>query len=125
MSKTPAVKLIALLKRKPGISMAEFEDHYENVHVPLVLKLTPHICQYLRNYIYHDSALADLDSSSSAICDVITEAWFETEEDFDRFKADASKPEARQQIIDDEMMFLDRTAHQMFVVKQCGGKVCY
>ena len=123
MAKASAVKLVALLKRKPGTSMEEFEEHYENVHIPLVLRIAPHICHYIRNYIYHDSALANLDSLPSASCDVITEAWFETEEDFRKFNEDIARPEVRQLIIDDEMKFLDRAAHRMFLVKECGGKV--
>ena len=29
------IKMIAILKRKPGMTMEEFIDHYENVHAPM------------------------------------------------------------------------------------------
>jgi len=119
---TPAVKLVGLLKRKPGISMAEFEEHYENFHVPLVLSVTPYISRYVRNYVNHDSTLGNLDSLSST-CDVITEAWFDTEEDFRKFNEAATRPEVREKVIEDELKFLDREALRLFVVKERGGFV--
>jgi uncharacterized protein (TIGR02118 family) len=123
MSPKPAVKLIALLKKKPDLPMAEFEKYYENHHVPLVLSVTPYIRRYVRNYVNHDSALGNLDSLSSSSCDVITEAWFDSEEDFRKFNEAATKPETRKRIVADELKFLDRDALRMFLVKECGGEV--
>ncbi|OQV00134.1 hypothetical protein CLAIMM_05672 [Cladophialophora immunda] len=117
----PAVKLVAFLKRKPGTSMQDFEEYYEKHHVPLVLSVTPSISRYVRNYVKPDSTFNNLDSLSSSVCDVVTEAWFETEEDFAKFQADASTPEAREKIIKDEMNFLDRESIRMFLVKECVG----
>jgi hypothetical protein len=45
------VKGIAMLKRKPGLTQEEFIKHYEEVHVPLVLKHLPSIKRYVRNYV--------------------------------------------------------------------------
>lgn len=44
-------KIMLFMKRRDGMSLAEFRDYYENHHVPLVTKGgagTPH---YVRKYI--------------------------------------------------------------------------
>jgi uncharacterized protein (TIGR02118 family) len=123
MSHQPAVKLVAFLKKKPTLSMEEFERYYETKHVPLVLSITPTISRYVRNYVNPDSTFSDLNTKSSPICDVVTEAWFDTEEDLRKFQEDAMKPGAREKVVEDELNFLDRESIRMFLVRECGGKV--
>ena len=71
MSKKAAVKIIALLKRKPDLTMEAFIHYYENNHAPLVLKIAPFIMDYRRNYARSGSALGSLDGGAPD-CDVIT-----------------------------------------------------
>jgi len=117
MALTPAVKIIALLKRKPGLSMEEFIDYYENRHVPLVLKLVPFIMDYRRNFVKSGSAIEAMDGAAPD-CDVITEAWFASYEDFEQFNIVGGRPETREAIIRDELNFLDRGSLRMFVVDE-------
>lgn len=117
MAQTPAVKIIALLKRKPGLSMEDFIHYYETKHAPLVLKIAPHIMDYRRNYVNGDAAMAAL-GGIAADCDVITEAWFATKEDFEKFSAAGARPENRDIIIRDELNFLDRSSIRLFVVEE-------
>jgi uncharacterized protein (TIGR02118 family) len=117
MGNKAAVKLIALLRRKPGLSMEEFIAYYEDKHVPLVLRIVPFIMDYRRSYVQHDSAIAALDGLAGD-CDVITEAWFATHADFENFMTEGAKPENRELIIADELNFLDRTAIRMFLVDE-------
>lgn len=117
MTRTPAVKLIALLKRKPGLSMEDFIAYYEEKHAPLVLRIVPFIMDYRRNYVQHESAIAAMDGQPGD-CDVITEAWFETQADFDKFMAEGAKPENRALIVTDELNFLDRSSIRMFLVDE-------
>lgn len=117
MPPTPAVKIIALLKRKPGLSMEQFIDYYENKHVPLVLKLVPFIMDYRRNFVKSGSAIEAMDGAAPD-CDVITEAWFASHEDFAQFNAVGGRPEIREVIIRDELNFLDRSSLRMFVVDE-------
>ncbi|KIW90837.1 uncharacterized protein Z519_08620 [Cladophialophora bantiana CBS 173.52] len=99
--------------------MDEFQDHYENQHVPLVLRSTPSISRYVRNYVRADSTFSNLDSLTTPLCDVVTEAWFDSEADFAKFQLDASRPEVRKLISEDELSFLDRSAIRMFLVREC------
>jgi uncharacterized protein (TIGR02118 family) len=117
MSKKAAVKIIALLKRKPGLTMEAFIHYYENNHAPLVLNIAPFIMDYRRNYARSGSALGSLDGGAPD-CDVITEAWFATKEDFDKFNTEAVKPENRDAIIRDELNFLDRGSMRLFIVEE-------
>jgi hypothetical protein len=117
MPTQPAVKIIALLKRRAGMSMEAFVEYYEKNHAPLVLRLVPYITDYRRNYVEHGSAFASMDGKEPD-CDVITEAWFGTEEDFAKFGEVGSRPEIRDIVIKDELNFLDRESIRMFVVRE-------
>lgn len=123
MTSKPAIKMVAMLKRKPGISMDEFQHHYETSHAPLVLTVTPFLSRYTRSYIIQDSALGDLEGLEDSPCDVITEAWFDTEEDFRKFNEAALEPETRKRVVADELKFLDRKQLRMFVVKECESQI--
>jgi len=68
------VKAILLLKRKPGLTPAEFRQQYEEVHAPLVLKQYPDIRKYVRNYVATNVIPADVEEPDF---DCITEVWFD------------------------------------------------
>ena len=51
---TPVVKGVFLIKRKPGLSVAEFQDHWRNTHAPLVPK-TPGLCRYVQCHVCPES----------------------------------------------------------------------
>lgn len=123
MASQPAVKIVTILKRKPGTTPEHFKDYYENRHVPLILSLTPSISRYSRNYITDRNAFKQLDGRSESICDVVTETWFDTEEDFAEFQAIAARPETRQKVIADELNFLDRDSIRMFLATECISKI--
>lgn len=117
MSVNSAVKIIALLKRKSGISREVFRDYYENKHVPLIMRLLPYMADYRRNYVlpasgHDDSGIADAD------CDVVTEAWFITNDDFKAFSEAAARKDIQEQIAADESEFLDRSSIRMFAVEE-------
>lgn len=99
--------------------MEQFEHYYENNHAPLVLRITSSMSRYVRNYIKVDSTFQNLDSMSSSVCDVVTEAWFNTEDDLRKFQEDTAPPEVRKIVIEDEVKFLDRESIRMFLVKEC------
>jgi len=68
------VKAMLLLKRKPGLSLAEFRQQYEEVHAPLVLKQYPTPRKYVRNYITTNVMPAGVEELDF---DCITEIWFD------------------------------------------------
>jgi uncharacterized protein (TIGR02118 family) len=95
------IKVIAFIKRKPGISHEEFVQHYEEVHAPLAMKHLTTISRYVRNYIVAMPGTDEIDY------DCITEFWYE---DIEAAQAsqDFVNSEAGQVIHDDEETFMDR-----------------
>lgn len=70
------VKIIIGLKRRPGMSVEEFRDYYENVHIRVASKyLQPGMVHYARRYL---DALPHLDTHEihEPEFDVITELWY-------------------------------------------------
>ncbi len=47
---TPGVKALFLVKRKPGLSVAEFQDYWRNKHAPIVPK-TPGLQRYVQCHV--------------------------------------------------------------------------
>ena len=45
------VKMIALLRRKAGMSREDFIQYYETKHVPLILKHVKIMADYRRSYV--------------------------------------------------------------------------
>src|ERR1700722_2934362 len=106
MPSKPAVKIIALFRRKSGLSMQEFMEYYENKHVPMILKIAPFMMDYRRNFVRSGSEEMPAVIGGAPECDVITEAWFENHEAFEKFNAAAAKhSEALKR---DELNFLDQ-----------------
>lgn len=110
-------KTIALLKRKPGLSRADFIDYYENHHSVLIRKLQPKIREYRRNFIdFNDGFISTVDRELDF--DVITEMWYDDraayEESMEVWK-DQALSELR---VNDEMKFLDMSKIHFFIVDE-------
>lgn len=112
------VKGIALLKRKPGVSLEEFRKHYEEVHAPLATRLFPTIRRYVRNYVAR--VVSPVGAAEPAF-DCVTEQWFDSMEGLQAM-LDASAGEAGRAIRDDEKKFLDRTKTVYLIVEEVASK---
>lgn len=108
------VKGIALVKRKPGLSLEEFRDHYEQVHAPLARSLFPSLKRYVRNYVTATPFSAGDEESQF---DCITEQWFE---DMQGFQAMVNEfaGESGRAIREDEKKFLDRAKTIYLLVEE-------
>ena len=99
-------KVMAFLARKPGISAAQFRDHYERHHVALIGQVTPPMQSYRRNYLSREEPFRRADEQIGF--DVVTEMEFEDraacERWFDAFRA----PGVADRVAEDEEKFLDR-----------------
>jgi hypothetical protein len=110
------------MKKKAGLSRAEFIDYYEDKHVPLMreLALTREI--YRRNYIVFDDPMFDIDGRSGAAdpiaFDVITESIFATRENAEAAKnAALATPENLKRVKADEANFIEPGSVRMYVVE--------
>ncbi|EXJ81429.1 hypothetical protein A1O3_07721 [Capronia epimyces CBS 606.96] len=115
---TPAAKIIVIIRKRPDISLDEFQTHYEKNHVPLILSTCRGMSKYVRNYVQPGSDLHP--TGHKAEYDCVTEAWFDTLEDFEKFKADFANSAA---IAADEERFVDKSSLQLFQVTEAGGVV--
>jgi len=109
------VKKMCFLKRKPGMSMADFRDYYEGHHAPLIKRLLNFHTSYKRNYLAETKGNK---AGPPAPFDVITEMTFDSREDR-RKMVDALRSEEIGGIIarDEEMLF-DRGAMVVYLVDE-------
>lgn len=119
------IKMVALLSRKPGLTLEEFRTYYEERHVPLIAELNPFMADYRRSYV--DFATASKGGISAAVgswapdFDVLTEIWFEDRETFDKARAALTQPDSAARIGRDEENFLDRDNKRIFLVEEHGS----
>ncbi len=72
------VRLTCLLRRKPGLSPAEFHEHWRNVHGPLVASTASG--RYVLRYEQHPRPLGDYSGDDDPGYDGVTVQWFESVE---------------------------------------------
>ena len=108
---------MGLFKRKPGLSMAQFKDYYENHHIKLFDEHVAHpgVLRYARRYLEPFEGLASpLAISKSGGYDVIMEVWYSDKEFFDSFKGQ-SNPDFSEIVKKDEENLFDRDSMVMFL----------
>jgi hypothetical protein len=110
------IKVVALFNRKPGLSLEQFIDYYENNHVPLVSFLIPFMVDYRRSYV-RETLMAGA-AANPLDFDVMTESWFANRDRFDSFLAALSEPAANARVVADEEKFIDRSRLRVFLVEE-------
>lgn len=114
-------KIVVLLRRRADLTREQFIEYYETRHVPLIHELLPGFSRYVRNYVVHStlSTAAQLPGDTpEPYFDVITELWFDTPDDYARYRAAARDVSIGARIQADEMNFLDRSVRQKFEVDE-------
>lgn len=116
-------KILMLLKRRPGMSMEEFQRYYEEIHVPLCLKYATSVSRYMRRFL---DPLPDAETGKleELPFDVITELWFEDEAVFHgtvRYLSTSIMPD---EVVEDEKNVFDRTKSRIAtVITECETKI--
>jgi uncharacterized protein (TIGR02118 family) len=105
-------KVVVMLKKRAGMSDSDFRKHYEDIHAPLGLSLMPRARRYTRKYL--DSGGSKSSPTVDDAFDVITEAWFQTEEDY--LATIAEMQSRRDELDQDEFNLFDRAAARYYVV---------
>jgi len=109
------VKVAVMLKRKPGMSTAEFHRYWKDVHGPLVLGV-PEFMRHFSKYVQcHAIAEAFSDTPGAASqYDGIAEVWADS---IDAVKRAFAEPRYLERIRPDEHTFLD-LANCVFMVTE-------
>ena len=119
-------KLIATMKRKPGLSSAEFRAYYEEKHIPLVKS---HVMRFATEYRrnYPTSSIEYLDAPTDtagdnqvaeADYDCITEVQFSERASVDKFFAALAAPAVKEVIFADEERFVDRMQTRVYLCEE-------
>ena len=106
------VKLTCLLKRKEGLTPAEFQAHWKNTHGPLIArsKSGSHVIRYEQHPRPLDDYRGDDDRSGY---DGVTVQWFPSMDEYKAHMGEDDFPE----VMDDIANFLDLD-HLDFVVTE-------
>lgn len=109
-------KVFGFLSKKEGITTQAFIDYYENHHVPLICRLAPTPNVYKRNYLSRGD---ELNRGDNAIdFDVVTELVFPDRAAYLEWRAALSKPGSGEQVVADEVKFLDRSRTMACIIDE-------
>lgn len=82
------VRLTCLLRRKAGLTPAEFHEHWRTVHGPLIV--ASQSGRHVLRYEQHPRALSDYSGDDDTGYDGVTVQWFESME---AYRAHMSEPD--------------------------------
>jgi hypothetical protein len=108
-------KILLLMKRKPGMSVADFRDYYENHHIPLCRPYMAGIARYFRRYL-DPQPNAESGANDELPYDVITEMWFDEEAVYKRTLDYITTSVMPPEVVEDEMKFFDRPTMRIATV---------
>jgi hypothetical protein len=100
------------MKRRPGMSHAEFRDYYENLHMPLCMKYWQSGERYVRRYIEPVEGMPEMEF------DVITELWFRVRAPVDMIIAAMKADAMPADVIADELNVFDRSKTRFHAVRE-------
>ena len=111
------VKIVALVKRKQGLTSAQFRHHYEKYHAPMAQRMVGHLMtRYVRNYpqelIEYEPEDAVVDDSY----DAVTEFWFKDASGPGEMQRIFNMPDNNREILEDEERFQDRLKTRLLIV---------
>jgi hypothetical protein len=106
-------KLLLFMKRRPGMTIPEFREYYENIHMPLCMKYWQSGERYIRRY------LDPVEGMAEPAFDVITELWFRDRAPVDMIIKTMQKDAMPADVIADEMNVFDRSKTRYHAVVEC------
>lgn len=116
------VKIVALLKRKQGMSKEEFRKYYEEKHIKLCHENSRgYALDYRRNYIQDQFGAGtggsefSSDAAAEADYDVVTEVWFRSREEIEQMLKAVQVSSIGEAMIKDEENLFDRSAHRFMI----------
>lgn len=106
------IRLVYLLRRKPGMSLTDFQRYWREVHGPLVASFATHldILRYVQVHAVEDpvnAAMQDARGGMEPGYDGVAELWFESEEALAETMASAAGQQAGAALLEDEAKFID------------------
>lgn len=113
------IKLITMMRRKPGITAAEFRDYEENSHVPLVREIMgENLIGYVRHY---PNAGLSTGFKNEIDYDLVVASIFPDMAAYHRAMAAANEPENRARLKQDYSQYLDVGSVRQSLVEVVDG----
>jgi EthD domain len=109
------IKMVFMLKRRPGMSRADFIQYYESHHARLGEKYVPNAVRYVRRFL---DPVPGPWSKPADEFDVMTELWFANKQEADRAMAHLSEPKIHDEIAADEERLFDRSRSQVYLITE-------
>ena len=106
------IKVVLLVRRKPGLSREEFRGYYESRHAPLAASQLRCCVRYVRNFVVEDVA-------GQPDFDCVTEFWYELDGPWREARDHIASEASRQTLAADEAKFMDRGSMRVVVVSEC------
>jgi len=111
------IKTITTLKRKAGISTADFRAYYEANHRLIGEKyLSGYATRYMRRYL--DPVLDSNGEAEEPEFDVVLEIWFPNIDAWRACGEILSSPSASAEIVRDEEQLFDRARKRTYMVEE-------
>jgi hypothetical protein len=111
-------KTIGLLKRRPGMSVEEFREYYENNHRVIGEKyLKGNAERYARRFLTPYANLLTGEEVEPEF-DVLLEVWYADRAAYDAAVEKLTTPEAAKEIAEDEEKLFDRPRNRFFFVEE-------
>jgi len=104
------VKGVFLVKRKPGLSVAEFQEYWRTKHAPLVPR-TPHLLRYVQCHVLPET----YESETPPAFDGVAELWWP---DAAKFKESWASPELQVEQLNDAKNFVDGKGSMSFLAEE-------
>ena len=111
-------KILLFMKRKPGMSVADFRAYYEQHHAPLALRHGAAMTRYVRRFL-DPQPHAESGTCAELPYDVITELWFDDEAKFRGTLAYITTHVMPDDVIADERNLFDRATMRIATVVEC------
>jgi hypothetical protein len=121
------IKQVVFLKRRPGLTMEQFMDYYENQHSQLSKKMgakpaLPNAQRYVRRYITPEKNPLTGEVIHPGY-DCIMEIWWNTREDFEVAMKGLSNPEFLQTRLEDERKLFATNSNPVCTVEEFDSPV--
>ncbi len=110
-------KMLLFMKRRPGMTVGEFRDYYENVHAPLSTKHARNMTHYVRRYL-EPLPHPETGAWNDPPFDVITEIWYDDEAAFRSLVDVMTTTTMPREIVEDEERLFDRTSFRIATVTE-------